>query len=201
MDHSQTKFWSLYPYHLNKAAYGKSANSSTRYTQCEKHLMGGLYALTYPGQGLVFSCLNATLTLCGGSLFGINVAVAECAIMAAEILRSDLLTGTATSTADVEPFLKSLHAALVADMEDSWQRALLTICSIELKHFRKQKFQMKTSSLVEKVRLQLCQRMPEVCQKCGRQWKMHFPFVSEHEETASGRRSQRGNSFRALQSP
>jgi hypothetical protein len=192
MDHSQIKFWSLYPYHPNKTVYERTANSSARYPSCEEELTDGLYALTYPGQGLVFKCLHATWTICGGSLFGVNVAIAECAVMAAEILRSDLLTGKATSIGDMEPFLKSLHAALVASMEDAWQQALGTLCDLTLGHFREKKFQTRIRSLIGKTQLLLCQRLTEVCGKCDKAWEMHVPFVFRVGVTESGRRLRRG---------
>ncbi|KAH6251338.1 hypothetical protein HBI40_253380, partial [Parastagonospora nodorum] len=149
--------WSLYPYYPNQAAYERTANSSARYSACEKELVGGLYALTYPGQGLVFRCLHATWTVRGGSLFGTTVAVAENAVMAAEILWSDVLAGKVTSTSDMEPFLKSLHAAAVAGMEDFWQQALSKLCNLELRHFSEKKLPKTMLDLVGQIRLQLIQ--------------------------------------------
>jgi hypothetical protein len=186
MDHCQIKFWSLYPYYPNKAVYERTANHSARYPICEEHLVGGVYALTYPGQGLVFSCLHATWTLRGGSLFGINLAVAECAVMAADILLSDLITGKVTSTISMEPFLKSLHAAIVADMRESYQNALGKFCNVQFELLRRRKLSSKIQDLVEKMRLQLSQRKTEDCQQCGKTWDMHFPFpLLQSERTIS----------------
>jgi hypothetical protein len=191
MDHQQIKLWVLYPYYPNKAAYEKTANSGSRYPACEKELVGGLYALTYPGQGLVFRCLHATLTLRGGSLFGTTVAVAENAVMAAEILLSDVLAGKVTSISDMDPFLKSLHAAAVAGMEDFWQQALSKLCDLDLKHFTDKKLPQILLDLVEKTRLQLIQRLTGVCQQCNKTWEMHLPFTLKLKGTESRKRSSK----------
>jgi hypothetical protein len=191
MDHQQIKLWSLYPYHPNQTAYDRTANSGARYPACEKELVGGLYALTFPGQGLIFRCLHATWTIRGGSLFGTTVAVAENAVMAAEILWSDVLAGKVTSTSDMEPFLKSLRAAAVAGREDFWQQALSKLCNLELKHFSEQKLQKTILDLMEQIRLLLIQRLTEVCQECDRTWEMHIPFTLRLRGAGSGRRSSK----------
>jgi hypothetical protein len=191
MDHQQIKLWSLYPYHPNKTAYGSTANSGARYPACEKELVGGPYALAFPGQGLVFRCLHATWTIRGGSLFGTTVAVAENAVMAAEILWSDVLAGKVTSTSDMEPFLKSLRAAAVAGMEHLWQQALSKLCNLELKHFSEKKLQKTTLDLMEQIRLLLDQRLTEVCQQCDKMWEMHIPFTLKLRSAGSGRRSSK----------
>jgi hypothetical protein len=188
MDHQQIKLWSLYPYHPNKTAYERTATSSARYPACEKELVGGLYALTYPGQGLVFRCLHATWTIRGGSLFGTTIPIAEGAVTAAEILWSDVLTGKVTSASDMEPFLKSLHAAAVAGMEDFWQQALNKLCNLELRHFSEKKLQKTMLDLVEQIRLRLIQRLTGVCQRCDRTWEMHLPFTLKLRGTESRRR-------------
>jgi hypothetical protein len=191
MDHQQIKLWSLYPYHPNKTAYERTATSSARYPACEKELVGGLYALTYPGQGLVFRCLHATWTIRGGSLFGTTIAVAESAVMAAEILWSDVLAGKVTSTSDMDPFLKSLHAAAVAGMEDFWQQALSKLCNLKLRHFSEKNLQKTMLDLVEQIRLQLLPRLTGVCQQCDNTWKMHLPFTLKLRGIESGRRSSK----------
>jgi hypothetical protein len=191
MDHQQIKLWLLYPYHPNKTAYEKTVLSSARYPACEKELVGGLYALTYPGQGLVFRCLHATWTIRGGSLFGVTVPIAEGAVMAAEILYSDVLAGMVTSTSDMEPFLKSLHAAAVADVEDLWQQALSKLCNLEWRSFSEKRLQKTMLDLVEQTRLQLLGKLTGVCRQCDKTWEMHLPFSLKNRGIENGNRSSK----------
>jgi hypothetical protein len=111
--------------------------------------VGGLYALAYPGQGLVFRCLHATWTIRGGSLFRSTVSIVEGAVTAAEILWSDVLAGKVTSACDMEPSLKSLYAAVVVGIEDFWQQALSKLCDLELRHFSEKKLQKTMLGFVE----------------------------------------------------
>jgi hypothetical protein len=148
MDHQQIKLWH-YTHNTPTKLLTKGQPPVARYPACEKELVGGLYALAYPGQGLVFRCLHATWTIRGGSLFRSTVSIVEGAVTAAEILWSDVLAGKVTSACDMEPFLKGLHAAAVAGIEDFWQQALSKLCDLELRHFSEKKLQKTMLGFVE----------------------------------------------------
>jgi hypothetical protein len=183
MDHKQIKLWALYPYYPNRTTYNRTASGSARYDACEKHLVGGVYAITYPGQGLVFSCLHATWTIRGGSLFGVTLAVAENAVLAADILLSDILAGKVTKSNDIQAFLQSLHACVVAGMDSSWQ-ALDKLCDLELGHFKKAP-ERSILVLLNKILL-LLKSLRESCNKCCKKWELHFPFSLKLEGKING---------------
>jgi hypothetical protein len=196
MDDRQIKLWVLYPWHPNTAAFKKTSNSSARYPACEKELVGGCFALTLPGEGLKLppGCLHATFTIRGGSLLGSTFSVAEGVAVCAEILKIDALMGNMTSQDHLTPFIQSLHAAVVAELEVTWRTALEQLCDISSSQFRDKKRDKDVAALVRRIRLHLSTKITESCQHCEKSIGEHFPLTlspSAHVTRRSAARSRK----------
>ncbi|KAH8704318.1 hypothetical protein GQ44DRAFT_831595 [Phaeosphaeriaceae sp. PMI808] len=116
------------PDYNNQLVYKRMSNKTWKYSECEKELTDGRAALTMPRELLVIppGWLHLTVTIIPGCLFGSTFAVAEGVVPAAEILNLDLLTYKINSLDELGPFLQSLHAAIVADYEEQWLKALIS---------------------------------------------------------------------------
>jgi hypothetical protein len=177
MDKTGTKLWALYPWQQNNEAYRRTTNSIARYSECEKELVGGVYVLTLPGEAIKLppGCLHWTFTVRSGSLFGSTFAAGEGAVIAAEILKHDILTDGVTSLSHMQPFLQCLHAAVIARMKD-WRIALGTLCDINSSHFNGKKREKVMLDIIKKIRLCLSQELSEPCQRCKKMVGTHFPL-------------------------
>jgi hypothetical protein len=194
MDRTEVKLWALYPGPCNREVYQKESAANQQYAQCEESLNGGRFAVTLPDEGTVLppAWLHVTLTINSGALFGSTISVAEGVFEAAQIFAHDVLTKGVVSFDDLRPLVRSLHAAVVAGLEDRWREALSCLCKLDLNYINKKQGESEIKALTSLIQRLLEKEVRPLCLHCSVELGMQFPLkLSSVAKKVASRRQLR----------
>jgi hypothetical protein len=184
MDRTQVKLWALYPGPCNREVYQKESAANQQYAQCEDSLTG---IVLPPGW------LHATLTINSGALFGSTISVAEGVFESAQIFAHDVLTKGVVSFDDLQPLVRSLHAAVMAGLEDGWREALSCLCKLDFTLINKKQGESEVKALTSLIQRLLEKEVRPLCLHCSVELGMHFPLKSSSVAKKGASRRQLRN--------